>query len=59
MKKFDKHTAVASHLPLIYVDTDIIIPARFLKTIKRTGLGQSLFHTLRFDENGSEREDFV
>ena len=59
MKKFDKLTAVAAPLPLINVDTDMIIPARFLKTIKRTGLGQSLFHTLRFDENGSEREDFV
>ncbi len=59
MKKFDKLTAVAAPLPLINVDTDMIIPARFLKTIKRTGLGQSLFHTLRFDENGSERKDFV
>ena len=59
MKKFNKITAVAAPLPLINVDTDMIIPARFLKTIKRTGLGQSLFHTLRFDENGSERKDFV
>ena len=59
MKKFNKLTAVAAPLPLINVDTDMIIPARFLKTIKRTGLGQSLFHTLRFDENGSERKDFV
>ena len=59
MKKFDKLTAVAAPLPLINVDTDMIIPARFLKTIKRTGLGQSLFYTLRFDENGSERKDFV
>ena len=59
MKKFNKLTAVAAPLPLINVDTDMIIPARFLKTIKRTGLGQSLFHTLRFDENGGERKDFV
>ena len=43
MKKFDTLTAVAAPLPLINVDTDMIIPARFLKTIKRTGLGKSLF----------------
>ena len=59
MKKFEKLTAVAAPLPLINVDTDMIIPARFLKTIKRTGLGKGLFHTLRFDENGEERPDFV
>ena len=59
MKKFDKLTAVAAPLPLINVDTDMIIPARFLKTIKRTGLGKSLFYTLRFDEDGNEREDFI
>ena len=59
MQKFDKLTAVAAPLPTINVDTDMIIPARFLKTIKRTGLGKSLFYTLRFDENGNEREDFV
>ena len=59
MKKFDTLTAVAAPLPLINVDTDMIIPARFLKTIKRTGLGKSLFYTLRYDEDGGEREDFV
>ena len=59
MKKFDTLTAVAAPLPLINVDTDMIIPARFLKTIKRTGLGKSLFYTLRYDEDGAEREDFV
>ena len=59
MKIFEKLTAVAAPLPLINVDTDMIIPARFLKTIKRTGLGKSLFYTLRFDEEGNEREDFV
>ena len=59
MKKFEKLTAVAAPLPLINVDTDMIIPARFLKTIKRTGLGKSLFYTLRFDENGEERPEFV
>ena len=59
MKKFDTLTSVAAPLPLINVDTDMIIPARFLKTIKRTGLGKSLFYTLRYDEDGREREDFV
>ena len=59
MKKFDTLTAVAAPLPLINVDTDMIIPARFLKTIKRTGLGKSLFYTLRYNEDGGEREDFV
>ena len=59
MDKFDKLTAVAAPLPLINVDTDMIIPARFLKTIKRTGLGADLFSTLRFNEDGSNREDFV
>ena len=59
MDKFEKLTSVAAPLPLINVDTDMIIPARFLKTIKRTGLGTDLFSTLRFNEDGSEREDFV
>tara|TARA_B100000315_G_scaffold242839_1_gene265514 strand:- start:2484 stop:3086 length:603 start_codon:yes stop_codon:yes gene_type:complete len=59
MEKFDKITSVAAPLPLINVDTDMIIPARFLKTIKRTGLGADLFSTLRFNEDGSDREDFV
>ena len=59
MNKFDRLTAIAAPLPLINVDTDMIIPARFLKTIKRTGLGKNLFYTLRYDEDGNEREDFV
>ena len=59
MDKFDKLTSVAAPLPLINVDTDMIIPARFLKTIKRTGLGADLFSTLRFNEDGSDREEFV
>jgi len=59
MDKFEKLTSVAAPLPLINVDTDMIIPARFLKTIKRTGLGTDLFSTLRFNEDGSDREDFV
>jgi len=59
MQKFTTLTAIAAPLPLANVDTDKIIPARFLKTIKRTGLGQHLFNTLRFDAEGNERPDFV
>ncbi|MDA0238752.1 MAG: 3-isopropylmalate dehydratase small subunit [Proteobacteria bacterium] len=59
MDKFTTLTAVAAPMPMVNVDTDMIIPARFLKTIKRTGLGKSLFYTLRFDADGNERPDFV
>lgn len=59
MDKFTTLTGVAAPLSMVNVDTDMIIPARFLKTIKRTGLGAGLFYTLRFDEKGDERPDFV
>ena len=59
MQAFTVLTGVAAPLPLANVDTDKIIPARFLKTIKRTGLGVHLFDTLRFDGAGAERPDFV
>ena len=59
MDKFTPLTGVAAPLPLINVDTDMIIPARFLKSIKRTGFGKDLFYTLRYDESGNERADFV
>jgi 3-isopropylmalate/(R)-2-methylmalate dehydratase small subunit len=59
MDKFTTLTAVAAPLPMINVDTDAIIPKQFLKTIKRTGLGKNLFHELRFNEDGSEKPDFV
>ena len=59
MDRFTTLTAIAAPLPLANVDTDKIIPARFLKTIKRTGLGVHLFDTLRYDANGAERPDFV
>ena len=59
MQAFTQLTGIAAPLPLANVDTDKIIPARFLKTIKRTGLGVHLFDTLRYDENGKERPDFV
>ena len=59
MQPFTTLTGVAAPLPLANVDTDKIIPARFLKTIKRTGLGQNLFDTLRYDGDGRERPEFV
>ena len=59
MQAFTTLTGVAAPLPMANVDTDKIIPARFLKTIKRTGLGAHLFDTLRFDADGAERPDFV
>ena len=59
MQKFTTLTGVAAPLPLINIDTDMIIPKQFLKTIKRTGLGKALFYDLRYDENGNENPDFV
>jgi 3-isopropylmalate/(R)-2-methylmalate dehydratase small subunit len=59
MQPFTKLTAIAAPLPLVNVDTDKIIPARWLKTIKRTGLGVAAFETLRYDEQGQERPEFV
>ncbi|PLX36575.1 MAG: 3-isopropylmalate dehydratase small subunit [Hyphomicrobiales bacterium] len=59
MDKFTTLTAVAAPMKLINIDTDMIIPKQFLKTIKRTGLGKSLFYEMRFDEAGNENPDFV
>jgi 3-isopropylmalate/(R)-2-methylmalate dehydratase small subunit len=59
MDKFTKLTGVAAPLPLINVDTDMIIPKQFLKTIARTGLGKNLFDEMRYDREGNEIEDFV
>lgn len=59
MEPFTTLTAIAAPLPMANVDTDKIIPARFLKTIKRSGLGAALFANLRYDEGGAERPDFV
>ena len=59
MEKFTTVTGIAAALPLINVDTDMIIPKQFLKTIKRTGLGKSLFFEMRYDEAGNENPDFV
>jgi 3-isopropylmalate/(R)-2-methylmalate dehydratase small subunit len=59
MDKFTKLEGVAAPLKMINVDTDMIIPARYLKTIKRTGLGTALFSTMRYNADGSENPDFV
>jgi 3-isopropylmalate/(R)-2-methylmalate dehydratase small subunit len=59
MEKFTSLTSVSAPLPMINVDTDMIIPKQFLKTIKRTGLGKSLFYEMRYDDGGKENSDFV
>ena len=59
MEKFNTLTAVAAPIDIVNCDTDRIIPARFLKTIKRTGLGKNLFNDLRYNKDGSENPDFV
>jgi 3-isopropylmalate/(R)-2-methylmalate dehydratase small subunit len=59
MEKFTQIQAIAAPLPIMNVDTDMIIPKQFLKTIKRTGLGVNLFDEMRFREDGSEVADFV
>ncbi|MEM8758924.1 MAG: 3-isopropylmalate dehydratase small subunit [Pseudomonadota bacterium] len=59
MEPFGKLTGVAAPLPLINIDTDMIIPKQFLKTIKRTGLGVNLFSEMRYDADGNEIADFV
>ena len=59
MKKFSISKGIPAYLPLQNIDTDMIIPKQFLKTIKRTGLGKSLFYEMRFDENGKILNDFI
>lgn len=59
MQKFTTLTSVAAPLPLINIDTDMIIPKQFLKTIKRTGLGKNLFHEMRYDLQENEIADFI
>ncbi len=59
MKKFTCLTGVAASLPMSNIDTDMIIPKQFLRTIKRTGLGKNLFDELRYDGNGAEKADFI
>ena len=59
MEKFNTLKGIPANLPMINVDTDMIIPKQFLKTIKRTGLGKSLFFDMRYDDNGIEIKDFT
>ena len=59
MQKFTSIKGVPTYLPIVNIDTDMIIPKQFLKTIKRTGLGKSLFFELRYDEKGNEIKDFI
>ena len=59
MEKFNILKGIPANLPMINVDTDMIIPKQFLKTIKRTGLGKSLFFEMRYKENGNKNEEFV
>ena len=59
MEKYKTFTGIAAPLPMVNVDTDMIIPKQFLKTIKRSGLGKSLFYELRYDLQGNIKNDFV
>lgn len=59
MQKFEVLTGVAAPLPIINIDTDMIIPKQYLKTIKRTGLGKGLFSEMRYQQDGSENPDFI
>lgn len=59
MDKFTQLTGIAAPMPLVNIDTDMIIPKQFLKTIKRSGLGVHAFDEMRYDENGDEKPDFV
>ena len=59
MKKFTTLKSIPAYLPIVNIDTDMIIPNQFLKTIKRTGLGKNLFFEMRYDDNGKKIEDFI
>ncbi len=59
MRKFNTLKSIPAYLPIVNIDTDMIIPKQFLKTIKRTGLGKNLFFEMRYDENGNIMNDFV
>ena len=59
MEKFNNLKSIPAYLSLQNIDTDMIIPKQFLKTIKRTGLGKSLFYEMRYDENGKKNNDFI
>ncbi|WP_440916701.1 3-isopropylmalate dehydratase small subunit [Candidatus Pelagibacter sp.] len=59
MQKFSTLKSIPAYLPIVNIDTDMIIPKQFLKTIKRTGLGKNLFFEMRYDDNGNKIEDFI
>ena len=59
MNKFTTLQSIPAYLPIVNIDTDMIIPKQFLKTIKRTGLGKNLFHEMRYDNEGIEIKDFI
>ena len=59
MKKFISLKSIPAYLPIVNIDTDMIIPKQFLKTIKRTGLGKNLFFEMRYDDNSNEIKDFI
>ena len=59
MKKFTSIKSIPAYLPIVNVDTDMIIPKQFLKTIKRTGLGKNLFYEMRYDQSGNLIKDFI
>ena len=59
MQKFNTLKSIPAYLPIVNIDTDMIIPKQFLKTIKRTGLGKNLFFEMRYDDNGNEINNFV
>tara|TARA_X000001036_G_scaffold393422_1_gene392990 strand:- start:294 stop:899 length:606 start_codon:yes stop_codon:yes gene_type:complete len=59
MKKFNTLKSIPAYLPIVNIDTDMIIPKQFLKTIKRTGLGKNLFFEMRYDDHGNEIKDFI
>ena len=59
MQKFNSLKSIPAYLSIVNIDTDMIIPKQFLKTIKRTGLGKNLFFEMRYDDNGNEIKDFI
>jgi 3-isopropylmalate/(R)-2-methylmalate dehydratase small subunit len=59
MQKFNSVRSIPAYLPIVNIDTDMIIPKQFLKTIKRTGLGKNLFFEMRYDDSGNEIRDFI
>ena len=59
MNKFTTLKSIPAYLPIANIDTDMIIPKQFLKTIKRTGLGDNLFYEMRYDNNGKKISDFI